>query len=246
MANPATRDEFKAYCLRKLGDGVVQINVSDEQVEDRIDESLSYYADYHFDATEKTYLKHQVTANDISNGYLTIPENIIGVVDIFDIGDSQSTTNLFNARYQFALNYVFDLSSYGLQTYYIYMQNIQFLEEFLVGKQPIRYQRHVNKLHIDMDWNNLTVGQYIIAVCYRIVDPDVYTDVWKDRWLQNYCSAKIKYQWGSNLTKFVDMQLPGGVRYNGELILNEARDEINKLEEEMISSYSLPVTDFIG
>jgi hypothetical protein len=73
-----------------------------------------------------------------------------------------------------------------------------------------------------------------------------YVDVWKDRWLQNYASAKIKYQWGSNLTKFVGMNLPGNVQFNGEAILADALTEITKLEEEMISSYSLPVTDMIG
>ena len=126
------------------------------------------------------------------------------------------------------------------------MQYLQFMEEILAGMQPLRYNRHVNKLHVDTDWKTIDVGTYVIAECYNIVDPNVYTDVWKDRWLQNYATAKIKYQWGSNLTKFTGMQLPGNVQFNGEQILNDARDEINRLEEEMISSYSLPVQDMIG
>jgi hypothetical protein len=126
------------------------------------------------------------------------------------------------------------------------MQNIQFIEEILVGKQPIRYNRHVNKLHIDMDWDRVAAGEYVIAECYRVLDPDTYTDMWKDRWLQNYATAKIKYQWGSNLTKFEGMQLPGGVQFNGQKILDDALDEIRRLEEEMNTSYSLPVMDMIG
>ena len=97
-----------------------------------------------------------------------------------------------------------------------------------------------------MDWDRLAEGEYLIAECYNIVDPDVYSDVWKDRWLQNYASAKIKYQWGSNLTKFNGMQLPGGVQFNGEQILADAREEIQRLEDDMITSYSLPVHDLIG
>lgn len=81
---------------------------------------------------------------------------------------------------------------------------------------------------------------------YQIVDPATYADVYKDRWLQNYATAKIKYQWGSNLTKFNGMQLPGGVTFNGEQILSDAREEIQRLEEDMISSYSLPVHDLTG
>jgi hypothetical protein len=120
------------------------------------------------------------------------------------------------------------------------------MEEILTGMQPIRYNRHVNKLHIDTEWGNLNTGDYIVAECYSIVDPTTYTDVWKDRWLQNYATAKIKYQWGTNLTKFNGMQLPGGVTFNGEQILQDAREEIRQLEEDMISSYSLPVHDMIG
>jgi hypothetical protein len=126
------------------------------------------------------------------------------------------------------------------------MQHLQFMEEILVGKQPIRYNRHINRLHIDTDWGLLTEGDYIVAECYSIVDPTVYADVYKDRWLQNYATAKIKFQWGSNLTKFVGMSLPGNVQFNGEQILADAREEIQRLEEEMISSYSLPVVDMIG
>ena len=246
MAQPTTRAEFKEWCLRKLGKPVIEINVDLDQVDDRVDEALSYYWDYHFDGTERTFFKHQVTSDDRTNGYVTVPENIIGVVNLFDIGDSLSTNNLFNIRYQFALNEIYDLSNYNLSNYYMAMQHIQFLEEMLVGKQPLRYNRHVNKLYIDMDWAKVDVGNYIIAEAYNIVDPNTYADVWKDRWLQNYATAKIKYQWGSNLTKFEGMQLPGGVTFNGTQILQDALEEIRRLEEEMIVSYSLPVMDMIG
>ena len=246
MAQPTTREQFKEWCLRKLGKPVIEINVDKDQVDDRVDEALSFYWDYHFDGTERTFFKHQVTSDDKTNGYVTVPENIIGVVNLFDIGDALSTNNLFNIRYQFALNEIYDLSNYNLSNYYLAMQHIQFLEELLVGKQPLRYNRHVNKLYIDMDWGKVNEGDYIIAEAYNIVDPNTYTDVWKDRWLQNYATAKIKYQWGSNLTKFEGMQLPGGVTFNGTQILQDAQEEIRRLEEEMIVSYSLPVTDMIG
>ena len=72
------------------------------------------------------------------------------------------------------------------------------------------------------------------------------SDVWNDRFLKKYATAKIKYQWGSNLTKFNGMTLPGNIQFSGEQILNDARDEIRQLEDEMMSSYSLPVVDMIG
>lgn len=247
MAVPTSRNEFKEYCLRKLGKPVIEINVDDDQVEDRIDESLRYYWDYHFDGAEHLYYKHQITSTDIANKYITLPENIIGAVRVFPIGDpSIRSDDMFNIRYQIALNDLYTLTAYSMIPYYMAMQHLALISEFLVGQQPIRYNRHRNRLHVDTKWSNYNVGDYLLIEAYGVVDPDLFADVWADRWLQNYTTAKIKYQWGSNLTKFSGMQLPGGVQFNGEKILQDAKDEIDKMEEEMISRYSLPVADFIG
>jgi hypothetical protein len=126
------------------------------------------------------------------------------------------------------------------------MQHLALISEFLVGQQPIRYSRHRDRLFVDTKWDNYNVGDFLLVEAYEVLDPDTFSEVWSDRWLQNYTTAKIKYQWGSNLTKFTGMQLPGGVQFNGEQILADAGAEIQKMEEEMINAYSLPVADMIG
>ncbi len=247
MAVPTSRTEFKEYCLRKLGKPVIEINVDDDQIEDRIDESLRYYWDYHFDGTEKVYYKHQITSDDIANKYITIPENIIGVVRVFPIGDpSIRSDDMFNIRYQIALNDLYTLTAYSMLPYYMAMQHLALISEFLVGQQPIRYSRHRDRLFVDTKWDNYNVGDYLLVEAYEVLDPDTFSEVWSDRWLQNYATEKIKYQWGSNLTKFTGMQLPGGVQFNGEKILADAEAAIAKMEDEMINAYSLPVADMIG
>jgi len=247
MASPTNRAEFKAYCLRRLGAPVIEINVDDDQTEDRIDDALRYYWDYHFDGTEKVYYKHAITAEDKENKYITIPENIIGVVNLFSIADpSIRSDDLFNIRYQIALNDLYTLTSVSMVPYFMVMEHLALIAEMLVGKQPIRYNRHKNILHCDMDWGNLNEGEFLLVEAYEIVDPDEYTDVWKDRWLMQYATALIKRQWGSNLTKFVGMQLPGGLTFNGEKIYDDAVAEITDLEKNMIDSYSLPVSDMVG
>jgi hypothetical protein len=247
MAVPTTRAEFKAYCLRKLGAPVIEINVDDDQVEDRIDEALRYYWDYHFDGSELIYYKHQVTENDRTNKYITLPQNIIGAINVFSIGDPMvRSDDLFNIRYQIALNDLYTLTSVSMVPYYMVMEHLSLIQEMLVGKKPMRYTRHSNKCYIDMDWNTVKAGEFMLIEAYEIIDPDVYSDVWADRWLQNYTSAKIKYQWGTNLTKFTGMSLPGGVQFNGMQIFSDAQREIATMEQEMISSFSLPVTHMIG
>jgi hypothetical protein len=246
MSVPSTRVDFREYCLRKLGKPVIEINVDDDQVDDRIDEAIRYWWDYHFDGADKVYYKYKITAADITNKYVTLPDNIIGVVNLFEIGQALNTNNLFNIRYQIALNDLYTLTSVSMVPYYMALQHVQFLEQFLVGKQPIRYNRIINRCYIDMDWTIINEGDYIILECYQVVDPADYSRAFSERWLQNYAAVLIKEQWGSNLKKFEGMQMPGGLRFNGQKIYDEAVAERNKMEAEMISSFSLPVYDMIG
>jgi hypothetical protein len=247
ISKPENRDEFKQYCLRRLGAPLLEINVAEEQIEDCVEMALQYYRDYHYDGTEKIYLAHQVTQEDIDNKYLSIPDDIIGVINIFDIGSSFSTNNLFNLRYQIALNDLFAFNYGPFAPYYMALQNISLAQELFVGKQSLRFNRHTNKLNIDMAWSEkVLVGEYIVVEGYQVLNPDTYTDVWNDMFLKKYATALIKRQWGENLKKFEGMAMPGGITFNGQKIWDEAGDDIEKLENEMMSSYSLPVSDMLG
>ena len=64
MAKPNTRSTLKDYCLRNLGKPVIDINVDEDQIEDRIDEAVQYFCQYHTDGVERMYLKYKVTADD--------------------------------------------------------------------------------------------------------------------------------------------------------------------------------------
>lgn len=247
MANPTTRDGLKEWCLRNLGKPVVDINVDDEQLEDRIDEAIAYYRDYHFDGTERVFYKHICTAQDQTNGYITVPESIIGVTGCFVLGGTYSVNNLFNVRYQIHLNDLYDLLQASIVPYTMAMTHVNMLEETFVGKQPIRYNRHNDRVYIDTSWSDkIPVGDYIILDSYQVIDPDVNTDMYSDRWLLRYTTQLFKRQWGDNLKKFEGLQMPGGLTFNGQKIYEEAQEAIMKLEDEMISSYSLPVHDMIG
>ena len=246
MATPTSNTDFKEFCLRKLGKGVIEINVSNAQIDDRVDEAINFYQDYHFDGTERVFYKKQITQDDKDNGYIDLPDNIIGAVNMFDIGDADNTNNLFNIRYQIALNDLYTLTSQSLVPYYMAFQHLELYEQILVGKQPIRYNRHRNRFHIDMDWEKLAVGEYLIIEAYQVIDPDTYTKMYGDYWLQRYATALIKIQWGENLKKFQGMQMPGGMIMDGASIYNEGLRDKEQLEMEMRTSYSLPATDMIG
>lgn len=242
--NPKDRASFKAYCLRRLGAPVLEINVEDDQVEDRIDDALQFFYEYHYDGTQLQYYKYIITEQDKANGYITLPDNIIGAVDIFDIGDQYGVQNMFNIRYQIALNDLYTLTSVSLVPYYMAMSHLQLLQEILVGRQPLRYNKYDNKLYIDTDWSNFT-GTFVVVKAYSVMDPTTYTAIWSDRFLKEYATQLIKRQWGEHLKKFGQVQMMGGVVFNGQQIYNEAQTEITRLEHELMR-ITLPATDMIG
>lgn len=252
MANISTRDEFKDYCLRRLGFPVININMDNDQIEDRIDDALLYYTDYHFDALQKFYYIHAVSAQDIQNQYLDLSNvtdssnnqvQIQGITRIFPLQDSQATINMFDLRYQLRLNELYDFTSASYINYTLTQQHLRTLEIFFTGEVPIRYQRHMKRLYIDWAWgaSEAPTGTIVVAECYASIDPNVYPDVWNDRWLKQYATALIKRNWGENIKKYQGVQMLGGIALNGDKIYQEAVDEIEKLEQDMIDNYSGPL-----
>ena len=324
MATPTNRTEFKDWCKRKIGWPVIEINLSDEQIDDRVDEALHYYYDFHMDGTEKLYFKYPMYANNKPNvihhlnivaagnaysnsdtlvftgpgtganialitnssgsitgfnysnngvnyattptvtittstgsganitaelgGYIPLPNTVIGVSNIFDIGTAvaSSSDHLFNVRYQIALNEIWSLESLELAPYYMAMTQLRMIEEVLVGQQLIRYNRNRNRLYLDMKYDLLVDGGYVIVEAYEKIDPDKYPDIWADKWLGRYCAALIKLNWGEALSKFGGMPMPGGMTFNGQQIKQEAAQEVAMLQQELIETYSMPPQFYIG
>ena len=262
MATPSTRETLKQYCLRNLGKPVIDINVDDDQVEDRIDEALQYFAQYHVDGVERMYLKYLVTADDITrmttdasesvtensitttykraDNYLVVPSSVISVINVFPLSD-RANLNMFDVRYQLRLNDLYDFSSTSIVHYQMTMQHLDFLDHILVGEKPMRFNQLSNRLYVDMDWGtDITAGEYLIFEVYRKVDPDTYTDLYDDLYLKRYVTALIKRQWGQNLSKFSGTAMLGGVTLNGPELFSSAIDEQSKLEEEIRLNYEEP------
>jgi len=272
MANPNTRETLKQYALRALGKPVIEINVDDDQLEDRLDEALQYFAQYHSDGIRRTYLKYKLTTDDKTrmknatrstetatdssesvtstiyeqDNYIVVPDTVISVTNIFPFSD-KGNLNLFDVRYQLRLNDLYDFSSTSVVNYDVVLRHLDFLDHILVGEKPLRYTQLDNRLYIDMDWkNDLDVDEYLIIDCYRKLDPTVYTDVYNDIWIKRYTTQKFKLQWGQNLSKFAGVTMIGGVTLNGGDIMSQAQTEITQLEQEVRMNYEEPPHFTIG
>jgi hypothetical protein len=249
MAKPNSRQTLIDYCLRSLGAPVIEINIDEDQIEDRVDEGLQFYQHYHADAIEKVFLKHQVTQTDIDNGYIPIPELVTDVIRLMPIRASGSSSGMFDIKYQMHLNDMFSLGYLGSLLEYSMAREYLSTLDMLVDSSDkfVSFDRHRDQLRIDMDWQNeVKVNDYLLVEAYRILDPETYTDVYNDYYLKKYCTALLKRQWGANLIKFEGMVMPGGVTFNGRQLFDDANEELQKLEEEVRLNWEQPVDFYMG
>jgi hypothetical protein len=288
LAKPATRQQLIDYCLRSLGHPVIEINVDEDQLDDRVDEALQFFSEYHFDGVEKVFLKYQVQQKDIDNGYISmtaqsqdqagvtgnntfvsgtgasgqnessmtftedgqtgtvkIEDLITSVLQVFHF--SMGTINMFDVRYQYALNDLYTFGTIELVQYSITQSYLSLIRQMLSPEKMIRFSRRNNKLYIDMKWQrDVKPGDYIIIEAYRVMDPRVYPEVYNDMLLKKYVTALIKRQWGANLSKFNNIQMLGGVQFNGMQLYNDAIKEIQDIESTVQSKWELPPDFVVG
>lgn len=276
MAKPSSRQELINYCKRQLGAPVLEINVADEQIDDLVDDAVQLFQERHFDGVIQTYLKYKLTQEDIDRGraksggvgiattsatstlgdqfqyfensnFIQVPDHIIGINKVFKFGGSNSiSSNMFNIEYQLFLNDIYYWNSIDLLTYSMtktYLEDISFL---LTTDKQIRYNRRQDRLYMDIDWEEVNSGDYLIIDCYRALNPTTFSGVWNDSFLKKYLTSLIKRQWGMNLIKFQGVKLPGGIEFNGRQIYDDAQRELDVLIERMSYDNEIPPLDMIG
>jgi hypothetical protein len=309
------------YALRKLGKPVINIEVEASQVEDRVDEALQFFQDFHYDGTERIYLKHQLTATEITvdttvgfipneaviaqdgtffqiltipsattftaraiqnkastpnsvfqpSAVLTgqstgsvctyvssVPGNIeTGSVPISDMvtgiiraipwfQGTNSANFIFDPKYQVIMSTFQNLGSSSMIYFEQLMQHISLIDQVLRPIDSLRFNRKMGKVYLDLDWGLANPGDFLIFECYRILDPEVFTTIYNDRMLKKLVTAKVKYQWATNVQKYSGIQLLGGVTIDATALMSQAVAEIEAAEQEIRDSYQEMPIGFIG
>jgi hypothetical protein len=228
-----SRNGLKQYALRALGAPVVQINVADEQLEDRIDEAIQYFHLYHYEGIERMYLSYQLTQIDVDNKYITLPDYLYGVKSVIPFRQGSSSANLFDVQYQLRLNDLYELTNTSMVYYSMVMQHMRSLDLILNGFPQFEFNRLGNKLYLEVNKSKLVPDNYIIIEGYRALDPEENVKMYGEQWMKEYVTALFKRQWATNLKKYQGMQLPGGVTIDGQSMYLEATQEIQQLEDDL-------------
>ena len=250
MTVPQTREEFKEYCLRKLGRPVIRINVSDDQVDDRIDEAFQVYSERHFDGYMERWIVYDVTQEDADRGYIKTPSDILAVQQLMDSG-RVSGENGGGVDYNLSTEFAFISSAFqpwagSAQLDYFFL-NLNLNEmKYNMGVTPrFDHSRHTGELYI-YDGASLTVGKRYFMKVSKLHTPDENPGVWNDRWFKQYATELIRKQWGSNMMKHGEIQLLGGVTVNGQAMIDMADREIENLRNQLLDEFTEPVGFFMG
>ena len=182
-----------------------------------------------------------------NSNYLQVPPEVLGVNKIFKFdGSNTVTNNMFSVKYQLFLNDIYYWGSTEILTYAMTKRYLEDIDFALSTEKMIRFNQRSDRLYLDIDWASMSVDDYIIIDCYRLLDPDTHTRVWNDSFLKRYLTALMKRQWGQNLIKFQGVKLPGGIELNGRQIYDDAEKELQIIREQMSNTYELPPYDMIG
>ena len=248
MAAVTTRQGLIDYCLRRLGQPVVEINVDEDQLEERIDDALEYFQEYHFDGVEKVFTKHVITQDNIDNEYIDTDNSIISVVRVLPIPSFDSFSGgFFNEEYQLRLNDLNNFSGSSLIQWSMSLRNFSEINQLFNITPTMMWNRKQDRVYLEADWaEKFTVGDILIIEAYKILDPSTWPQVYNDKFVKQYSTALIKRQWGENLKKFAGVVLPGGITLDGKTIYDEAVEEIRSIEEQMSLRYELPVDFNVG
>jgi hypothetical protein len=183
---------------------------------------------------------------DVQLGYINAPAGTVGVIGVESMTGGYNSSDVFNIQYQLRIQDLFNLGSVDISYYKSAMQYLSMLDLELNGHIRFRYNRFTQNVNLDINWEyDVMPGQFIILKSIMFVDPDQYAAAYGDPWLLRYATALIKRQWGSNLKKFGNIALPGGVVLNGKELYDEAVTEQKELEAELRLKQK-PLQFFIG
>lgn len=238
MAIITNRDDFKSYVLRACGHPLITVDVTEEHLDDRIDDAILFFNDYYWDGIKKEYFKHQLTATNMVDRYVTIPDHIWSVSKVFNASStSGSSGNIFDLEYQLRMSDMRDLTSTSLVYYEQVMSHIALLQHRLHVDRQFRFNRLDGKLFLDLNWEaKLKEGDWILLECYAALDPATSPKMWNDRVFKEYVVSLIKQQWAQNLSKYQGVQLPGGVTIDSQTMYANASSDIEKIEQEIMTN----------
>ena len=197
-------------------------------------------------ATATVHASTTQSIGAIDNHYISLDEKYSGISGILPFTSNFKGTGMFSVKYQFALNELYRLGT-DMKNWVFAQQHLRTIDDLFGGKPQFRFNQHLDRLYLDIDWDqDVDIDDIIILRAHEVLDVTSFTDGYNDEFLKKYLATLFKKQWGQNLMKFEGIQMPGGVTLNGRQLYDDAREELTLLNEELYTRYSGPDQFIVG
>jgi len=248
--NPQTRSDLETYVLQSLGSPLVDVNITQDQMDNMVDDAILFFQEYYWDGVKRAYYTYVVQPGDVTAGYITIPDYIYAISYVMPVGALNLSNLKFNmqpltAGYQLLYD-ALNPNQFGHNLVYFEQiaEHMNLIQDMLIAETRFSYNRLDGNLYIH-DKSNLIPGQVILMECFASLDLTQPSKIWGERLFKQYCVAKCKFQWAVNLSKYQGIQLPGGVTVDAAAMKADAKEEIEKIEQWIINSMN-PLEMYIG
>ena len=252
MTRFMNRDEFKAYLLRSLGAGAIQVEVTQDQLDDRISDAITKFQRFHPNGSGTSILiiprdEHRQTRFTLPSTVLSVARVMHGRYSFYNLGVGIGATDeylLYGRRPSYLNTETRD--GQVITPYFLQEQFYNTFLDVVAPDQSFNFSpvTRILELHSPIDRRNYfneTVGglQALYLECTVQYDERTFPDIYDHEWVRDYATALVGRQWGDNLTKFQNIALPGQGILNGQGIYDKYDQRVRQMEEDLKKS-SIP------
>lgn len=242
MARITTKPALMDYIKTTLGEPIIKVNLSEQQISQIIDNAVQKFTEYSYGTLEET-----VVLQINGMGEYTLPNTITNILRL----SQGSTSNLTNFSANFGAGYVPNLWSEqffsgsltgDIIPAIIGISNTKAILDKYFGDDIVyNFNPHRKILKVLQNF----VGPAVLHYQYEYLANENGDFIYNHEWIKDYCVAKCRYQWGNNTGK-MDQTLVGGARINYADMKSEATTEIERLDGELLTKWSDPCPIFVG
>jgi len=228
--------DFRTYIKSSLGEPIINVEVTNDQLDYRIDDAVQLFYENHYDGVNLGYIPVDITAGTSS---YTLDSNVHDVLEVLGTNSLSFDDPLLVNRFY---NNLYNVDGSGCNGYRyslvditVWRSNYKNLIESYNNDILFDFNSISKQLILHIEPTKDTI--FMLKVYQSELDLE---DIYGDRWLKKYAVALTKKQWATNLQKYAGAQMPGGAEFNYGDIMSQAEAEIEKLEEELEDKYSEP------
>lgn len=247
-----TKQDLKGYILRKLGSPVINIEITDDQMDDNIDDTVEQYIQRAYSGVVERFTLFEIKKDQQT---YTLPYDTFALLEIMGQGmmgiTNNAPSNLFSLNQYMASDLYRGSGKIDILTYELTNQMLQTLEVMFTNKITYDFNCISKQLHL---FAKPAQDQLVILHMYKKNVPDYEdvdgvevesTNLYNEIWIRNMAYRRCQYQWAMNLAKYNGSALPNGLQIDVPTLLNESKESITLLEEQL-TDCELPIDFFIG